>query len=37
METDNGDEDNTIPTAPDSSRTITLQTDNGSITARTAG
>ena len=36
MDVDNGNTDNSIPTDPDSPRRITLQTDNGDITARTA-
>ena len=35
IQADNGSEDTDVPTDPDSERTITIRTDNGSVTART--
>jgi hypothetical protein len=36
VQTDNGSEDVAVPTDPTSARSITLRTDNGSVTARTS-
>ncbi len=36
MDTDNGSQEQSVRTAPDSTRSLTLTTENGSVTARTA-